>query len=302
MTPRKNRLSMPLLVLGLLWLTAAPAQEVLKLWAGQDPPYSKDNTLVEREELIWGTTCVSQVTEPTLTIFPARGQNTGIGVVVIPGGNYMVVSIHNEGYDVAKALAERGITAAVLKYRLPDPRSSDQPEKVPLVDARRALQLLREQHVRLGLRPDKVGVLGFSAGGHLATVASLWKSADATENPTFSGLIYGVSDLSEENLRWLEEQLYFRKLTPEEVARNRLLDLVGPTTPPAFLVHAYDDQTCRVEESTLYAQRLHENKVPVEMHLFPKGGHGFGLGNKASGTDQWLPLFVDWLQRWADQP
>lgn len=107
--------------------------------------------------------------------------------------------------------------------------------------------------------------------------------------------------MSEENLRWLEEQLYFRKLTPEKVARNRLLDLVDPATPPAFLVHAYDDQNRRVEESTLYAQRLCENKVPVEMYPLQEGGHGFGLGNKASGTDQWLALFVDWLQRWADQ-
>ncbi len=109
------------------------------------------------------------------------------------------------------------------------------------------------------------------------------ENADPEENPTFSGLIYGVTNQSEENIKWLEESLYFRKLTTEELAQNRLLDLVDQATPPAFLVHAYDDETCKVEESTLYAQKLFENKVPVEMHLFAKGGHGFGVGRKAVG-------------------
>lgn len=187
----------------------------------------------------------------------------------------------------------------MLKYRLPNPRSSDQPESVPLADARRALKLLRQNAARFGIDTRKVGVLGFSAGSHLATVASLWRSKDTEEQPAFSGLIYGVTNHSEENIRWLEESLYFRKLTPQELARNRLLDLMDQGTPPAFLVHAYDDETCKVEESTLYAQRLFENKVPVEMHLFPKGGHGFGTGRQADGTDQWVELFVAWVSRHA---
>jgi acetyl esterase/lipase len=278
-------------------LAGAKAQEVVPLWPVLSRPHYRTNSLIEREVEIWGTVCVTNVIEPTLTIFPAKGSNTGIGVVVIPGGNYTVVAIRHEGYEVAKALSERGVTGAVLKYRLPDPKSSDQPESVPLADARRALKLLRQQAAGLGMDPRQVGVLGFSAGSHLAAVASLWKSGDAAENPTFSGLIYGVTNHSEENVRWLEENLYFRKLTPEEMVRNRLLNLVDRSTPPAFLVHAYDDETCKVEESTLYAQRLFDHKVPVEMHLFQKGGHGFGLGKQADGTDAWLPLFVSWLQR-----
>jgi dipeptidyl aminopeptidase/acylaminoacyl peptidase len=109
--------------------------------------------------------------------------------------------------------------------------------------------------------------------------------------------LYGVTNDSADKMKWLEERLHYRKLTAEEQAKNRLLTLVDTTTPPAFLVHAYDDDTSKVEESTLYAQRLFENKVPVELHLFPKGGHGFGLGRKTDGTDQWLPLFAAWLQR-----
>jgi dipeptidyl aminopeptidase/acylaminoacyl peptidase len=97
-------------------------------------------------------------------------------------------------------------------------------------------------------------------------------------------------------LKWLEESLYFRKLTDAELAQNRLLNLVTNETPPAFLVHAYDDNVCKVEESTLYAEKLFEHGVPVEMHLFPKGGHGFGLGRTEDGTNQWLQLFVNWLK------
>ncbi len=273
------------------------AQEVMKLWEGQNKPYYKENALVEREEKVWGTLCVTDVTEPTLTIFSAKGRNSGVGVVIIPGGNYAVVAIHHEGNDVAKILADRGITTGVLKYRLPNPKTSDQPGVVPLADARRALRLLRQHSGKYGIDKNRVGVVGFSAGSHLATVASLWKSRYTEENPSFSGLIYGVTNPSEENIKWVEESLYYRKLTPEELARNRLLDWVDKSTPPAFLVHAYDDDTCKVEESTLYAERLFRNKVPVEMHLFPKGGHGFGVGRKVDGTDQWIPLFVGWLSR-----
>jgi len=149
---------------------------------------------------------------------------------------------------------------------------------------------------KYGIDNEKVGLLGFSAGSHLATVASLWKSDKKEENPNYSTLIYGVTNLSETNLKWLEESLYFRKLTNEEINQNSLLDLVSENTPPAFLVHAYDDDVCLVEETTLYAQQLNEHNILVGVHLFSKGGHGFGLGRKEDGTDQWINLFVNWLK------
>jgi acetyl esterase/lipase len=271
------------------------AQEVYKLWEGQKKSYYKENNLKEYEEESWGVMCAFNVTEPTLTFYKAEGNNTGKAVIIIPGGGYSIVAIYHEGHDLAKVLAEQGITAAVLKYRLPNPESSDQPNLVPLSDARRALKLLRNNADKYGIHKEKVGVLGFSAGSHLSTVTSLWKSEDSDEIPNFSALIYGVTNLSEANQKWLEESLYYRKLTKEEVAQNRLLDLVTKDTPPAFLVHAYDDDVCNVEETTLYAQKLFEHKVSVEMHLFPKGGHGFGMGRREDGTDQWVRLFVNWL-------
>ncbi len=285
-----------LLFLFLLINREVEAQDVYNLWEGQKKPFYKENNLTEYEKESWGVMCVFNVTEPTLTVYKAEGMNTGTGVIIIPGGGYGLVAIYHEGHDLAKALAKQGITAAVLKYRLPNPETSDKPHLVPLTDIRRALKLLREKAEKYGINKEKVGALGFSAGSHLATVAVLWKSEEKEENPNFSALIYGVTNLTEANLKWLEESLYFRKLTREEITQNKLLDLVSDDTPPAFLVHAYDDDVCNVEETTLYAQKLFDHKVLVETHLFPKGGHGFGMGREEDGTDQWVQLFVNWLK------
>ena len=270
--------------------------DVYHLWDAGGKPHYKANNLQEYEEEAWGTTCVFNITEPTLTVYKAEGENTGKAVIIIPGGGYGLVAMYHEGYDLAKVLANQGITAAVLKYRLPNPQSSDRPELVPLTDARRCIKMLRGKADEYGFQRDKVGVIGFSAGSHLATAASLWECVDEEEKPDFSALIYGVTNLSEMNQNWLESSLYFRKLTEEEVAQNQLLDWVSKDAPPAFLVHAYDDDTCKVEESILYAQKLFEHNVSVEMHLFPEGGHGFGMGRKQDGTDQWVGLLVNWLK------
>jgi len=291
----KSMIQFFLLVFFLLIIKESEAQDVYDLWEGLEKPFYKENTLKEYEKESWGVICAFNITEPTLTVYKAEGKNSGKAVIIIPGGGYSLVAIYHEGHDLAKVLAKQGITAAVLKYRLPNPESSDQPHMVPLTDARRALKLLREKAGIYGVNKDRVGVMGFSAGSHLSTLTSLWKSEDKEENPNFSGLIYGVTNLSETNLKWLEESLYYRKLTEEEIAQNKLLDLVSKDTPPAFLVHAYDDDVCKVEETTLYAQKLFDYNVFVEIHLFPKGGHGFGMGRKKDGTDQWVPLFIRWL-------
>ena len=288
-------LQIPKLFLFLLFVTIGLSQEVFNLWDGAEKPYYKDNELQEYEKDSWGVPCAFDVIEPTLTVYKAVGGNTGKAVIILPGGGYSVVAIYHEGHDLASALTSQGITVAVLKYRLPNPQSSDMPQHVPLADTRRALKLLRDMAGDYGINKDQIGLMGFSAGSHLATVASLWKSNDHDENPNYSALIYGVTNLSDANLKWLEESLYYRKLTPTEIAQNRLLDLVSSDTPPAFLVHAYDDNECKVEETTFYAQKLFEHNVSVEMHLFPKGGHGFGAGRKEDGTDQWLQLFANWL-------
>ena len=286
-----------IIIIGTLIAQRAYARETMSLWGKGEKPYYKENTLEEYEKEAFGTTCVYNITEPTLTIYKAKGENTGKAVLILPGGGYSLVALYHEGFDVAEILAEQGITAAVLKYRLPNPQSSDQPHLVPLTDARRALKLIRAKADEYSINRTQVGVMGFSAGSHLATVMGLRKSGDPDEVPAFSALIYGVTDLSPENLKWLEESLYHRRMTEEEIAENTLLNQVSENTPPAFLVHAYDDTVCKIKETTRYADELTEHHVEVETHLFPKGGHGFGTGKIEDGTDQWLPLFINWIKR-----
>jgi len=272
------------------------SQDEFKLWERQVKPFYKDNNLVEEVSEIYGIRAVFNVTEPTLTVYRAKGENTGKAVVICPGGGYEFEAIYHEGYDIAMVLSKAGITAAVLKYRLPNPKTSDKPHLVPLTDARRGLQLLREKAGEYGINSSHVGIMGFSAGSHLATAVSLWKSIDPTENPDFSVLVYGVTTNKPGNIKWLEESLFYRKITDDEIKQNSFVDLVSAATPPTFLVHAYDDDVCHISESSEYADKLSAHGVTVEMHAFKKGGHGFGGGRSEDGTDQWLPLLITWIK------
>jgi acetyl esterase/lipase len=157
--------------------------------------------------------------------------------------------------------------------------------------------LLGSRGEAYGIHANKVGLMGFSAGSHLATVASVWIAEEPQQRPDFSALIYGVSHLSVENREWLEKTLYHRKLTEAEIKKNTLLEHVSADTPPAFLVHALDDDVCHYTESTLYAEALSRHGVKVEMHLFANGGHGFGLGRDGDGTSQWIELAANWIKR-----
>lgn len=273
------------------------AQEVFSLWPEGEVPYQKSNRLVETEKEAWGTKCVFDITNPTLTIYPAKGEATDKAVIVIPGGGYGLVAMYHEGYDVAEELANAGITAAVLKYRLPDSVSSDTPEKVPLSDLKQAMKILQSKAAGLRFDNKKIGVMGFSAGSHLATVASVWPVTDIILKPAFSVLVYGVTMPSKANYDWLEESLYYRPMSVEEKRMQDLIAMAEENTPPTFLVHSYNDDICPVEESTLYAKKLQKVGVPVEMHLFPKGGHGFGLGRAEDGTNQWMSLCTAWIKR-----
>jgi acetyl esterase/lipase len=287
---------------GLLLLLAVliqplSAQQEISLWGQESVPYSKESSLQEYVAPCWGADCAYQVVTPTLTIYKSEGKGDGNVVLVLPGGGYDVVAIFHEGSEIAEVLASKGTTAAVLKYRLPNPETSTHPELVPLSDVHQAMSMLRNEQARLGIEAERVGVMGFSAGSHLATFASLHRVANTGLNPDFSMLIYGVTNLTPINQEWLEKSLYHRKLTGAEIAEQTLLDFVDENSPPAFLVHAMDDDTCHFTESTLYADALTRNGVDVEMHLFPHGGHGFGPGRREDGTDQWLTLAANWLNR-----
>jgi acetyl esterase/lipase len=279
-----------------LLTTGAGAQEPIDLWEGA-PPFSKPNTLEEYVKESWGVPCVHNVTHPTLTVYRAEGENSGRAMVILPGGGYVLESFVAEGREIAEYLSSHGITAAVLKYRLPLVEASDQPHLVPITDARRAISLMRTLARTYSFDPSRVGVMGFSAGGHLATAVSVLTSTTDAENPDFSGLIYAVTTLGPENRKWLEESLFHRPMTGEEIRQYSLVEHVGAETPPAFLLHAFDDEVVPIAESQVYADALAAAGRDVEAHFFAKGGHGFGPGRREDGTDQWLALLANWIKR-----
>ena len=274
----------------------ATAHEVIQLWPGQ-PPHSKANSLEESIVESWGVPCAKNVTIPTLTIYRAQGENCRRAMIILPGGGYELESIVAEGQLIAEALAAQGIVAAVLKYRLPLVKASNQPHLLPTTDTRQAICLLKARAAEYGVDPARIGIMGFSAGGHLAATVSVLKSEKPDENPDFSALIYPVTTLGPENQKWLEQSLFHRPMTDEEKAQYALTDKVTASTPPAFLLHSYDDEVVLVEESLLYAKALRAAGQDVEVHLFAQGGHGFGPGRLEDGTSQWLGLLANWIKR-----
>jgi acetyl esterase/lipase len=287
----------PIFTLLLIFVASVSgAEETIDLWQGE-APYSKPNSLEEYVKESWGVPCVHNVTKPTLTVHAAQGENSGRAIIVLPGGSYIKESFVAEGRVIAEYLSSQGITSAVLKYRLPLPEASDQPELVPLTDARRAILLMKTMAETYGFDPSKVGIMGFSAGGHLAAATSVLMSDNEKENPDFSALIYPVTTMVPEFQKWLEEDLFHRPMTAEEQLQYALVDNVAEATPPAFLLHAYDDDVVPISESIVYAEALTAAGQDVEVHFFAKGGHGFGPGRSEDGTAQWLGLLADWIKR-----
>jgi acetyl esterase/lipase len=210
---------------------AVPAEEVIDLWEGA-PPHSKPNSLEEYIEVSsYGVPCAYNVTRATLTVHPAQGENSGKAMIILPGGGYVEESIVAEGREIAVALSALGVTAAVLKYRLPLPEASDQPHMVPITDARRAISLMKSMADTYGFDRSKVGIMGFSAGGHLAAATSVLISHNEKENPDFSALIYPVTTMVPDFQKWLEEDLFHRPMTEEEIRQYSLVDNVSALRP-----------------------------------------------------------------------
>lgn len=273
-----------------LWPNGAPNVRQLK---------GPESELTKRSNLVAGRPWyqVANVARPTFTIYSPKINNTGAAVVVLPGGGYQVLAIDLEGTEVCDWLTSKGITCILLKYRVPDngrleERSGPYPKsKEALQDVQRALGLVRKQAAQWGIRPNKIGVLGFSAGGHLAAAIStnhqkrLYPLIDDADRescrPDFAILIY-----------------------PGHMAKNYDVRLglnpnlpVSSDTPQTFLVHAKNDSVDPVEYSLLYKAALEKFKVPVEIHLFDKGGHAFGLRKTEFPITLWPQLVATWFTK-----
>ena len=295
----KNKLFTAIFMLNAL---LASAQE-MPLYEGEIPNNKPNIEHQDKIVLENGGFRVSNVTKPTLTRFNPTKPN-GMSVIICPGGGYARLAFDHEGVEVAKSFNALGITAFVLKYRLPSEKTQVDRSLAPLQDAQQAILLVRKNAEKWGLNANKIGIMGFSAGGHLAATATthFTMKADPSVSDTFSVrpdfaiLIYPVVSFVEEiTHKGSRNNLIGEKPTPEKTQLYSNELQVTAQTPPTFLVHAGDDGAVPVENSLRFYQACIKNKVLVEMHLYPKGGHGFGLNNKTT-DDKWFERLGNWLK------
>lgn len=248
-------------------------------------------------------TRISKVLTPSLTIFRPDKPN-GQAVVICPGGGYTILAFDKEGTRVAEELNKWGITAVVLKSRLPDDSLQYNRSMAPLQDAQEAIRYVRRHANEWKIAADKIGIMGFSAGGHLASTAATHFTFSADESntdstssrPDFAVLIYPVISFDSSFTHKGSRNNLVGAKAPEEQIRFFSNELqVTANTPPSFLVHAGDDGAVPAENSIRFYQACIKNKVPAELHLYPKGGHGFGMYNKTT-QDNWMERLRNWLQ------
>lgn len=247
---------------------------------------------------------IHNITRPTLTIYlPAKEKRTGAAVIICPGGGYSIAAAGHEGADVAKKFTEMGIAAFILKYRIPNDETMMNKEIGPLQDAQRALQIVRENADEWHIEKNKLGIMGFSAGGHLAATAGTHFQRPYIDNqkgtnlrPDFMILVYPVISFTDSiGHSGSRNQLLGKNPTPEKIRKYSNEMQVTPQTPPAFLVHAKDDPV-KVENSLVFAEALKKNGVPAEVYLYEKGGHGYGMYNQSSNV-RWMDLVQQWMQK-----
>lgn len=249
---------------------------------------------------------IGKVQTPDISIFfPTKKSATGEAVIICPGGGYSILAYDWEGEDIAKFWNSKGVVGIVLKYRLPTSISQIEPHKSPLLDAQRAMRLTRYNAEKWNIDPDKIGIMGFSAGGHLASTLSTHfdignpQSDDPIEQmscrPDFSILMYPVISFTAN----FQHSGSRKNLVGENVELMNFYSNelhVSKSTPPTLLIHASDDKSVPVENSLTYYRELIKNDVPAEMHIFPFGGHGFSLAIGKGHLAGWPEMAIDWLK------
>lgn len=295
MKPRSIFLAALMLILS----TDLNAQEIRPLYPGRIPNYIEGPN--EQSSTRDGVLRISKVSSPTYQYFAAPGAGKKPCVVICPGGGYRILAAEHEGTEIAKKLNEKGINAMVLYYRLPDSTRQVDKSIAPLQDAQQAIALARGNAEAWNIDPGKVGIMGFSAGGHLASTAATHFDKDHTGinpganlRPDFQILIYPVISFRAFGHKGSASQLIGPDFSEARVALYSNDEQVSPTTPPAFLVHASDDKTVPLKNSLNYVERLNSFGIPADLHVYAGGGHGFGLNNKTT-TDEWFVSLLKWF-------
>lgn len=276
------------------------AQELIPLYSGAIP-----NSKEVKDKPVPGNArpgIISGVTIPELEIYlPEKEKSTGAAVVICPGGSYKVLSYQGEGIKTAQEFMKNGVAAFVLKYRLPDDAIMIDKKIGPLQDAQQAIKVVRENASKWGIDINRVGIVGFSAGGHLASTEATHFNKALIDNPNntnlrpdFLVLVYPVISM-QDNLTHLESRTNLLGSNPT----REIIDLysnelqVNENTPPTYITHAADDKLVDVDNSISFFEALRHHNVPVELHVYPKGGHGFVLSQK---TEEWMMPLFKWMK------
>lgn len=241
---------------------------------------------------------------PSVQVYRVESETPAPTVVVCPGGGYGGLAMGHEGDQIAAWLNENGLAAVVLSYRH---RGRGYQHPVPMLDVQRAIRLTRSRAADWGIDPKRIGIMGFSAGGHLASTASTHFDAGDPEaedsvdrescRPDFSILCYGVLTMGTDVTHKGSQRNLLGDEAPEDLVQSLSNDkMVTADTPPTFLFHTDQDQVVLPENSVLYYLALRKQKVPAEMHIFERGRHGVGLGASIPGTSEWSKLCIRWMQ------
>ena len=292
---------------GLLTINLLAQPKVLKLWPDGIPGSKNDPSYVENIITTDGrVTRANNVVTPDLTVcLPDPATANGAAVLICPGGGYGTLAFDHEGNAIARWLNDNGIAGIILKYRLPSARIMVDKSTGPLQDAQEAMRVIRRNAASWKIDPGKVGVIGFSAGGHLASTISTHyadKVYEVKDNisarPDFSLLIYPVITMDTVFTHiGTRNNLIGPDPTEKNVFRFSNEKQVNAETPPAFLVHSSDDNAVPVLNSISYYEALVKNKVVAELHIFQKGGHGYGLAPKGGTESSWPGLCLIWLKK-----
>lgn len=279
------------------------AQTIVPLWPdGQIPNNLNNKTIQEKIDIdANGIMRISNVVLPSMAVYAPPTPN-GTAVLICPGGGYWIEAAGHEGVEVAKWFNSFGVTAFVLKYRLPDEALWSNKHEVPLQDAMQAMKLIRENAPSYRIDPKRLGVMGFSAGGHLAsTLSTHWHRQNLPNaevyKPDFSILMYPVISSGEHKHAGSFERLLGKNAPADMMERYSNEKQVSAQTPPALLVHATDDKAVPVENSILYYNALRKLNISASMLIYENGGHGFGLAAKQKGSvKHWSEHCKGWME------
>jgi acetyl esterase/lipase len=292
----RTKASKSYLMICLFFSFIAHAQEIVELY-----PSTVPNSKQSEKKETFTSGMFRDVTKPTLEIYlPEKEKATGTAVIIIPGGSYAVVVYQGEGVSNAKQFAKNGIAAFVLKYRLPDDSIMVNKAIGPLQDAQQAIKYVRENAAKWGVDVNKIGIVGFSAGGHLASTAATHFQKPLIENsnntnlrPDFQVVVYPVISMQDSLTHSDSRKNLLGKNPSKETIDLYSNELqVTNNTPPAYITHAADDKVVDVDNSVRYFEALRHNKIPVEMHIYQSGGHGFIFRQP-----DWIDPLLLWLKK-----